>query len=123
MKLNPETEIIAKKGSRRTARTHYTALGRSGSATFHFTIADDGNVEFEKVCDGNVWRELSGSVRVEERGTGAEVILQMRGSTKSFEVLQEATISFLPTNEQIFVRCDPNGDGRLDIVTCNFNPP
>ena len=53
-----ETEIIAKKGDRKTTRTRYRALGREGTATFHFDTLMDGNVRFEKVCDGKIWREV-----------------------------------------------------------------
>ena len=56
-----QTEIVACEPDRRTTRTHYTALGRSGTATFHFTVLPEGDVECEKECDGNVWREISSS--------------------------------------------------------------
>jgi hypothetical protein len=93
-----ETEILESKGDHRRTRTHYSALGREGDAVFDFDFLMDGSVSFAKVCDGHVWRELSGSVRVEERGAGAEVILQMRGSTKSF--VPEFTIKG-PMEQQI----------------------
>ena len=65
-------------------RTHYTALGRSGTATFHFTFLIDGNVRFEKVCDGNVWRELKGFVDVEEISDDrCEVSIELKGTTKT----------------------------------------
>ena len=83
--LFPEsrTEITESTAKRKTTVTHYTALGREGSATFHFEFEADGNLRFEKVCDGNVWRELSGSLRFEERRKGTRVRLTMRGRTKS----------------------------------------
>ena len=77
------TEIVESDGNSRTTRTHYTALGREGVATFHFTFAKDGTVEFEKVCDGNVWRELTGSVSFRKRGVGTRVTLEMQGRTKT----------------------------------------
>jgi len=82
--LFPEsrTEIVAVEGRRRTTRTHYTALGRSGTATFHFTFREDGDVDFEKVCDGNVWRELVGTLTFRERGNGTRVSIAMDGRTK-----------------------------------------
>jgi hypothetical protein len=76
------TEIVERDGNRRTARSHYTALGRSGTATFHFTTLEDGNVEFEKVCDGNVWRELKGRLSFRERGDRTRVRLSLDGRTK-----------------------------------------
>ena len=84
--LFPEakTEIVASRGERRTVRSHYRALGREGVATFHFDVQLDGNVRFEKVCDGNVWRRLSGDVTLEERGGGTRVRIAMEGATKAF---------------------------------------
>ncbi len=83
--LFPDTrsEIVERKGPRRTTRSHYTALGRAGTATFHFTFRVDGDVDFEKVCDGNVWRELKGTLRFQTQGTGTRVRIAMEGRTKS----------------------------------------
>jgi len=78
-----DSEIVERRGDRVTARTHYSALGREGTATFHFDYLMDGNVRFEKVCDGNVWRELRGELDFEERGDGCTVTLKLEGSTKS----------------------------------------
>ena len=62
--LPGETEIVASEGDHRTMRTHYRALGRDGVATFDFTFLMDGNIRFQKVCDGRIWRELSGEVLI-----------------------------------------------------------
>ncbi len=83
-----KTEIIGREANRRTIRTHYTALGRDGVATFQFLFCDEGSIQFEKVCDGNVWRKLEGVVsftKLEKggRGGGTRVTLQLSGSTKS----------------------------------------
>ncbi len=82
--LFPEarSEIVARDGDRRTVRTHYVALGREGTATFHFTFLLDGDVRFEKVCDGKMWRRLEGSVSFEERGDATRVRIEMDGRTK-----------------------------------------
>jgi hypothetical protein len=93
-----ETEIVAREGDRITAQTHYTALGRTGEATFHFTFLPDGGVAFEKVCDGNVWRQLRGSVSFEERGRGTRVWIEMDGATKA--LVPEFTIRG-PMKDQI----------------------
>ncbi len=94
-----ETEIVESDGDHRTTRTHYTALGRSGTVTFHFTFLMDGNVRFEKVCDGNVWRELKGFVGVEEISDDrCEVSIELKGSTKA--LVPEFTIRG-PMEEQI----------------------
>jgi len=93
-----ETEIVERSGDRVTARTHYTALGRSGTATFHFDYLMDGNLRFEKVCDGNVWRELRGELDFEDAGDGCVVSLVLEGRTKG--LVPEFTIRG-PMKEQL----------------------
>lgn len=78
-----QTEIVERQGSRRTTRSHYTALGRAGTATFHFDFREDGDVDFEKVCDGNVWRELKGTLRFRSQGGRTRVCIAMDGRTRS----------------------------------------
>ena len=77
------TEIVASDGNRRTTRTHYRTLGREGVATFHFDFLPEGTIEFEKVCDGNVWQELIGAVSFHKNGEGTQVTLQLNGRTKT----------------------------------------
>ena len=79
-----QTEIVESAGDRKTTRTRYRALGREGVATFHFHFLLDGNVRFEKVCDGRVWRELRGQMTFEERGRKTDVRVEMEGKTKPF---------------------------------------
>ena len=38
-----KTEIVDSGRDRKTTRTHYTALGRPGTATFHFTYTGSGD--------------------------------------------------------------------------------
>jgi hypothetical protein len=95
---NGESEIADRKGDRITIRTHYTALGREGVATFHFDFLMDGNIRFEKVCDGRVWKSLHGEVEIEERGSGTRVGLTLDGATKA--LVPEFTIKG-PMEEQI----------------------
>jgi hypothetical protein len=78
-----ETEIVARKARRKTIASHYTALGREGTATFHFDFAPDGDVTFEKVCDGRVWRELRGAVTLTERKDKTRVRIELEGRTKT----------------------------------------
>ena len=78
------SEIIERAGDRRTVRSRYNALGREGTATFHFDFLLDGGVRFEKVCDGRVWRRLVGEVSFEERGSGTRVVVALEGQTQSF---------------------------------------
>lgn len=83
--LFPEgrTEIVSRDENRYEIRTHYNALGREGTATFHFAFGLDGEVRFDKVCDGRVWRKLAGNVRFEEAGSRTRVLFEMDGKTKS----------------------------------------
>jgi hypothetical protein len=83
--LFPESrsEIVASEGERRTVRSHYTALGQEGTATFHFTFVPEDAVRFEKVCDGRVWRELKGRVSFRARGNRTRVRIEMDGRTKA----------------------------------------
>jgi len=78
-----DTEIVARKASRKTIASHYTALGREGTATFHFDFAPGGDVKFEKVCDGRVWRELRGAVTLTERKDKTRVRIELEGRTKT----------------------------------------
>ena len=92
------TEIVERKGARRTAVSHYRALGREGDATFHFDTLPDGNVAFGKVCDGRVWKRLEGMVRFEESGAGTRVVISMDGATKG--LVPEFTIK-APMQQQL----------------------
>ena len=94
-----ETRIVKKEGDRKTLVSHYTALGREGDATFHFDFLMDGSVRFEKVCDGNVWRELRGEMSFQERGADrTRVCIEMEGRTK--RLVPEFTIKG-PMQEQL----------------------
>lgn len=96
--LPGKSEIVESEGDHRTVRTHYHALGREGVATFDFTFLMDGNIRFQKRCDGRIWRELSGEVAIEERRDGAQLRIQMSGRTKA--LVPEFTIK-LPMEEQV----------------------
>lgn len=83
--LFPETrtEIVGRRGARKTIESHYTALGREGVATFHFDFAPDGDVRFEKVCDGRVWKQLRGAVTLRERKQKTRVRIELEGRTRA----------------------------------------
>ena len=100
VELFPDTrsEIVESDGNLRTVRSHYTALGQEGTATFHFVYEEDGSIEFEKVCDGRVWSALTGCVRFEARGRGTRVHIEMDGRTKG--MVPEFTIRG-PLRDQI----------------------
>ena len=97
--LFPDTrsEVVAREPGQCTVRSHYTALGQEGTATFHFYFYDDG-IEFEKVCDGRVWKALEGRLSFDERGSEAHVRLSLDGKTKS--LVPEFTIKG-PMTDQI----------------------
>ena len=59
---------------------------------------ENGDVGFEKVCDGNVWRELVGSLTFRQRPRGTRVRLEMDGRTKG--LVPEFTIKG-PMEEQL----------------------
>ena len=82
--LPGKTEIVSREGDTVTTCTRYTVLGREGDATFHWRFRMDGTIAFEKVCDGRVWRDLHGTVEVEDAGEGARVVIEMTGRTKGF---------------------------------------
>lgn len=84
------TEVVARQGSRRTVESHFRALGREGVVTFHFDYVDNGDVQFAKVCDGRIWRELVGSVELEPRGESTRVRIELDGHTK--RLVPEAAI-------------------------------
>jgi hypothetical protein len=77
-----KTEVVSRAGGRTTVRSHYRVLGQDGTATFHFRFEPSGEVRFEKVCNGRVWRELSGSVSFEGRGARTRVRIEMEGRTR-----------------------------------------
>ena len=79
-----KTEIVARKGKRRTTRSVYKLLGQEGEATFDFDAQNDGSIAFAKVCDGRIWKQLSGRVTLRERGPKLRVTIEMEGKTKGF---------------------------------------
>ena len=85
LELFPETQssIVDRRGERRTVESRYELLGKPGVAVFHFDRAPNGDIHFHKVCDGKVWRELSGSVLLEAEEGGTEVRLELEGRTKA----------------------------------------
>jgi carbon monoxide dehydrogenase subunit G len=93
-----KTEVVKRDGNKLTTHSKFRALGRDTDATFHFTFAADGNVRFEKVCDGNVWKKLEGKISFEERGARTRVRFEMEGATRAF--VPEFTIK-LPLEQQL----------------------
>ncbi len=77
-------EVVARDAGCTTVRTHYRALGQEGTATFRFFFEPGGEVRFEKICDGRVWRQLEGTVSFIGRGARTQVRVEMEGRTKPF---------------------------------------
>lgn len=96
--LLPETRIVSNRGGTRETRTSLAAFGQSREVRFRFHTRPDGNVSFEKICDGNVWRSFEGEVtleRVDRRTT--RVVLTAEGRTRA--LIPEITIR-APMREQ-----------------------
>jgi hypothetical protein len=93
-----QTEVVKRAGNQLTTHSKFRALGRDSNATFHFTFGADGNVRFEKVCDGRIWKKLEGRITFEERGARTRVRFEMDGATKGF--VPEFTIK-LPLEQQL----------------------
>ncbi len=97
--LFPDTTVRSLGVHERETQTPYPGPGRARDIRFVFHTNVDGNVQFEKVCDGNIWRSLEGEVRLEgvdERMT--RVVLSMEGRTRAF--VPELTIR-VPMREQL----------------------
>jgi carbon monoxide dehydrogenase subunit G len=98
-KLLPGTRIESRVDGVRETFTPFSSLGSSREIRFLFQTLPDGNVRFEKVCDGNIWRFLEGHIRldaIDERMTTVQ--LAMEGQTRGF--VPEITIR-APMREQI----------------------
>ncbi len=81
----PDTRVTRKSERVRETSTPFQALGQSRDIRFVFETLPDGNVRFEKICDGNVWRSLEGEVKLEARPQGGtRVVLRMDGRTRTF---------------------------------------
>ncbi|MFP8881933.1 MAG: hypothetical protein VCE43_21900 [Myxococcota bacterium] len=46
-------------------------------------FSNEGSIQFEKVCGGNIWRKLEGVVSLSKLGDGTRVTLYLTGSTKT----------------------------------------
>jgi carbon monoxide dehydrogenase subunit G len=97
--LFPDTSVERVDEATRETRTPYPGPGRARDIRFIFRTRPDGDVDFEKVCDGNVWRSLVGQVKLEALDEEmTQVVLRMEGRTRAF--VPEITIR-IPMREQI----------------------
>ena len=64
-----------------------------------FETLPEGNLRFEKICDGDVWRSLRGEIALERSGQArTRVMLRLEGKTRA--LVPELTIR-LPLREQV----------------------
>jgi len=97
-KLFPGTRIETRVDGVRETFTPFQALGQSREVHMLFQTLPDGNLRFEKVCDGNIWRFLEGKIELEDDAGTTTVRISMEGQTRSF--VPEITIR-VPMREQI----------------------
>ena len=89
--LFPDTELTSSRGGVRETKTHFQALGQARDVRFVFETEADGNVQFHKICDGNVWRSLEGRVQIRKAGESrTRISLRMEGRTRA--LVPELTI-------------------------------
>ena len=87
--LFPDTVVESKGGGVRETRT--PAPVGSRAVRFVFTTRPNGNLDFEKICDGNIWRSLEGEISlVEEASDRTRIALLMTGRTRA--LVPELTI-------------------------------
>jgi carbon monoxide dehydrogenase subunit G len=95
----PDAEVIALADGTREARACFSGLGAPRDVRVQLRTDPSGDLRFDKVCDGNVWRSLSGEVRllaVNERTT--RVVVSMEGRTHA--LVPELTVR-APAREQL----------------------
>ena len=54
--LFPDTRVVSLGPGVRETQTPFSALGQARHIRFVFKTRPDGNLRFNKVCDGNVWQ-------------------------------------------------------------------
>ncbi len=87
--LFPDTRVKSVGDGVRETRT--PAPVGSRDVRFVWRTQPDGNLAFEKVCDGNIWRSLEGEVRLESVDAGTtRVRLRLEGRTRT--LVPELTI-------------------------------
>jgi carbon monoxide dehydrogenase subunit G len=89
--LFPDTEITRQAGSLRETLTRVSIGGIAKELRFVFETGSDGNIDFHKVCDGKIWKELKGRIRLDVEGAGTRVRVSMDGRTRA--LVPEVAIS------------------------------
>lgn len=82
-KLFPGTRVRELAGGVRETITPYRALGQTGELRLLFQSLPSGELRFEKVCDGHMWRFLEGRVSVQRLGAlRSAVEIRLEGATR-----------------------------------------
>ena len=82
--LFPDTEITRQVGSLRETLTRVSIGGVAKELRFVFETGSNGNIDFQKICDGKIWKELKGQIQLDVEGTGTRVRVSMDGRTRAF---------------------------------------
>lgn len=97
--LLPGMRIAKRDGPLREVVAPNPAPGVDRPVRFRFETFPDGELRFEKICDGNVWRSLRGRIELEASGTGrTRVQLRLEGKTRA--QVPELEVR-LPMQEQV----------------------
>ena len=89
--LFPDTRIEHGSGGARETFTRYSALGQERELHLIFHTETGGDLRFEKVCDGNIWRSLDGRIELESlEANVTNVRIEMVGKTRP--LVPEVTI-------------------------------
>ena len=79
----PDTRIQAGADGTRETFTRDNALGQQKELHMIFHTEDSGDLCFEKVCDGSVWRSLDGRIELEAlEYQVTNVRIAMKGRTR-----------------------------------------
>ncbi|NRA01680.1 MAG: hypothetical protein HRU00_03665 [Myxococcales bacterium] len=97
--LFPGMRVTKRDGPRREIVAPNPAPGTDHPVRFRFETLPDGNLRFDKICDGNIWRSLAGGIELEPSGHArTRVKLRLEGKTRS--LVPELAIR-LPMREQV----------------------
>lgn len=97
--LFPGMRVAKRDGPHREIAAPNPTPGTDRLIRFRFETLPNGNLRFEKVCDGNVWRSLAGAIELERSGRAqTRVMLRLEGKTRS--LVPELAIR-LPMREHV----------------------
>jgi hypothetical protein len=90
---------VASQSGTGETRTRFSALGTESIVRFVFKNAPEGGLSFEKICDGKVWRSLSGAIRLDPvNDATTRIRVEMEGTTRA--LVPEFTIR-APMKDQL----------------------